>query len=1749
MIESNFINYIDLGDSLSNIDIYGKPLLENFFNIFKTMLQYKPTNIFLYYFLKFVFFIQILSITIINVPENDIKEDSMMKCLNYIKDFIFLQENINDEDTFYLLLDISYAIIFISILLFVYLLLYKNKKIKNTPIIILNIYSLLLQNYLLCPFLNIFLLNFKCENQQHIFTKKKCFSHISHIINMLVSSLCLLLILFYSTFISLYYYQIGGIKNSVFLIRINCNYELIENFCAIIIYIVGFIFKYYTDENNGNYRTIIRLIIFIICCFILVYTFNKVFYYDKRMNYLIYFGWAYSSWFAFSLEIRKLLKLYDSILFIFIGWVVVGFIIYYIMNYKVDYIISNSDVLNFSSIKELELFTCNLLNYSNENSIDSKIILTGLINNIEEYFKTDIEVFEVYEKFTNNTKLIKKFGGKGNQIFDIYSIIYVIYNYHLTKSELKNDVILIFCYFLMNKLKNITFAISLCSKNKMNGHKYLYLKYLLMEDIKKYLINKLNKNSNKKNLIKHIEIGSVILYNNYIEQLKLKIYDAACNQIDYFDILRNLTTSSKSTKNFLDIGDKILNLRKQILDIWNKMIDINPFNEEIEKDYMLYLQNIIQDEELAEKEDKRYNQIKMSKISEKNNTKYLIFLKDSTTVILVDGYQSNGKIIYALSNFATMFNFTPKEILNIFINDLMPSNVATFHKELIKDALKYSNLNYVYSKEKIIVLKGKNNILYKINTYLKTIPNLSYGLIYIQIITIIKDNQLLIVLDNNFKINSMSDPLSITNGFSFKYTNTLVGHHIGLLIPDIFKQMQYKNQKYILNKNDIDLKGILYPNTSNFYDDENLINAILDKIKDDGELIFDEHITEDEDDNYYFNRDFVTKSSYKSKLNNSFYNNKNISNNLNNINVQSNCEEFNSLINNLNERYKQRTYSIFYHIINKTFLNNKYSYTHVYITQDLMLDNENFISKINKNQILNINETKISSIPNENQILKNENKSLKKEHSDLKVASKGIKLKINEEDEKQILNNNLNEKNKQNNDINDVNDDKNITNPEINKNSYNKSLLDSSSFNKIKQRVIKQNIPKYITYMKILIILQEIVSAILIIFNNLNIKNNFDDIQIYLNENIFFNRSKITTSCIFEATTNFKLIKYNYMKSENNCINFDCNVVFYAILQNCLNNLKINMLNIHYYHDDYKKILGKNSNYIIFAYNLDSTIEIVIDTPSLLNFIMTNGLRLISNLDKYYNENSDSDEESSIVYMENILNQSLSYIKNGNNGLKSEEKNENIQNQFKIVYYYMIINLIINFLLFLLFCFFLYKILKKESHFLEKLIYFHSINFENYIKYLEDLKKKLRNDTGEDDEKNDDENIKSSNNLNQNEDSKINEINEIGNNSKFKKNKTHFDLESSIINKDKKDFSSIIPSNKNSIIKETRKERKKRLNKLSKIKQQKKEKLKIMLQYFIQYNLLFLFKIMIFNIILISYYILVFPFYIKKKNDFLNYDIITDSIEGVFVECNYVYILLKNEIINFINFNSYKQKLIKSLNSKTNSSVIFQNNIYEMSNISDLINLNYSFNLPSREKISINKIGSLLSILFDGVNINKGSYKELYEIFYGDACIKVNRTEYEYDNCLLVWSGILSKGLDQTLTQFEIELYSALDELTKVANNEADIKNLFNYPNSFSILEVFLDYFFLNSFTVVDNLLQVVRKDKINNINLNFKIILIVFQVGNVIFIFICYIVIYYKQKNFISFFNFIGIVPIQYLSEDESFYKDLINIENEMYD
>jgi hypothetical protein len=258
-----------------------------------------------------------------------------------------------------------------------------------------------------------------------------------------------------------------------------------------------------------------------------------------------------------------------------------------------------------------------------------------------------------------------------------------------------------------------------------------------MEKIKVYLNSKLQKTIFKHS-INNVQIGSVILYYQYMDLFKIKIYDATCNQIDYFDLLRNNITTGKTAENFLKTGENILDLRNDIIKIWEKIIELNPFSNENENDYMLYLKTIMQDETFAKNEEKRYNLLKSSKFGERNNIYHSMFKSEIDSVLLIDGYTTNGKIIYTTPNFMFLYKFNGKEIINISIEELIPNVVQPFHKDLIENALKYSNISQIFHKTVDIFLKGKYNALFHVSIYNKPVPNLTYGLIYFVLLSDIK---------------------------------------------------------------------------------------------------------------------------------------------------------------------------------------------------------------------------------------------------------------------------------------------------------------------------------------------------------------------------------------------------------------------------------------------------------------------------------------------------------------------------------------------------------------------------------------------------------------------------------------------------------------------------------------------------------------------------------------------------------------------------------------------------------------------------------------------------------------------------------------------------------------------------------------------------------------------------------------------------------------------------------------------------
>ena len=220
-----------------------------------------------------------------------------------------------------------------------------------------------------------------------------------------------------------------------------------------------------------------------------------------------------------------------------------------------------------------------------------------------------------------------------------------------------------------------------------------------MEKIKIHQLKHLSTDISKES-ISRIQIGSLIVYYNYIDNFKIKIYDAVTSQIEYFDTLKNNQTSNSNIEIFLKAGEKIIGLRKEIILLWDKIMKLNPFCEENEQDYLLYLSKIIQDKEMALKEEERYQNFRNERLVYRNNFYYTLFNSDVLSVILVDGNQLRGKLLYSTPNFGFLFNFTPKELISAYIYFFQPTIISNFHKDLVDETLKYSNLSTTFKDKK-----------------------------------------------------------------------------------------------------------------------------------------------------------------------------------------------------------------------------------------------------------------------------------------------------------------------------------------------------------------------------------------------------------------------------------------------------------------------------------------------------------------------------------------------------------------------------------------------------------------------------------------------------------------------------------------------------------------------------------------------------------------------------------------------------------------------------------------------------------------------------------------------------------------------------------------------------------------------------------------------------------------------------------------------------------------------------------------
>ena len=429
------------------------------------------------------------------------------------------------------------------------------------------------------------------------------------------------------------------------------------------------------------------------------------------------------------------------------------------------------------------------------------------------------------------------------------------------------------------------------------------------------------------------------------------------------------------------------------------------------------------------------------------------------------------------------------------------------------------------------------------------------------------------------------------------------------------------------------------------------------------------------------------------------------------------------------------------------------------------------------------------------------------------------------------------------------------------------------------------------------------------------------------------------------------------------------------------------------------------------------------------------------------------------------------------------------------------------------------KIYQFESNLIVRIIKFYNESFSKYIKYLDELKKKLKNESNEEN--------KSDDHLNGNESEDESSSNNL---KQSRKNK--------IKNEDEQK-----KKNKNS---------KKKISKMTRLNLEKHEKIKIMKRYFFIYNTIFAIEIFLVSIIILSYYIIMHFIYEDKKNNFLNFDNFKSSLLGIIVSSFSSFSKIKNQVIYFLNFTQEKNEKLNLLNS-SNISITFNNEIYTQNNYTILENKKFNFEIPKDNELEIKKFNNLITSYLNNLDNSKNNtILLLVNLYNNNACEILFHLYYynetKYNNCLFFWSSFVTQGIEQSLIQLEIEIFHIIDVFVEINNSNEVLNNLEIIKKTYSNCDDFILNYLLLAYRESQFILKDLEKEKLDNIYFSFKIILFIFISACIPLFFSFLIFIHYNYVLFQDFINLIIIYPLEYLVEEENLYFEIYNLYNLMY-
>ena len=128
-----------------------------------------------------------------------------------------------------------------------------------------------------------------------------------------------------------------------------------------------------------------------------------------------------------------------------------------------------------------------------------------------------------------------------------------------------------------------------------------------------------------------------------------------------------------------------------------------------------------------------------------------------------------------------------------------------------------------------------------------------------------------------------------------------------------------------------------------------------------------------------------------------------------------------------------------------------------------------------------------------------------------------------------------------------------------------------------------------------------------------------------------------------------------------------------------------------------------------------------------------------------------------------------------------------------------------------------------------------------------------------------------------------------------------------------------------------------------------------------------------------------------------------------------------------------------------------------------------------------------------------------------------------------------------------IIINNCIDDLTMLKKNK-NLKDFYSINNYFCNYEILVGYYIFNSFLLTNDIFDIFREDEKKNINFLYGIVNGFFGIVIAFLIFLLFYFIYQFKNIGNSFYNFIGIIPNKFISDDENFYDSIIKLREILY-